>query len=218
MLGVVVFLGAANIAVCAYGNLHNMDRLMIAIKDNNIGAVRALLPNIDDAELDLQDENEFTALHYAALRNEPKIVNMLLLEGANPNKENMFGMTPLHYAAENINPEMMEILLHRGANPNVQDDKGETPLHIIIREYEDTDDARQCVDLLLQAGTNLQLSSNKGRTPWQFANHAARNRFHQSNDTSRMYQGLADLLQRNEDMQDEQAAQSEKTPSRKRKI
>jgi ankyrin repeat protein len=58
------------------------------------------------------DFNGWTALHWAAHTQNPKIVEILLEFGANPNMQDFEGATP--------SPEIVAMLVQKGANPAIR--------------------------------------------------------------------------------------------------
>jgi uncharacterized protein len=83
--------------------------LIDAVKKQDARAVRALLKqktNIHAAEAD-----GFTALHWAAQRDNTQLVELLLAAGANAKATTRYNITPLYLAAVNGNAPMMERLL-----------------------------------------------------------------------------------------------------------
>ena len=75
-----------------------------------------------------------TPLHWAVIVNSPKVVKLLLENGANPNIKNEVGMVPLHsvFKEENTNLLIPKFLIENGANPNIQEEELYTPLHFAI--------------------------------------------------------------------------------------
>lgn len=61
-----------------------------------------------------------------------EIVNRLLNNWANVNKENAIGQTPLHLAAISDNTKIAKLLLDLGSDPNHADHDGNTPVHSVI--------------------------------------------------------------------------------------
>jgi ankyrin repeat protein len=76
------------------------------------GRTKAVLVNAVDAAGN-------TALHWAAYRNHPQLVEFLLSMGANPNVENNTdGQTPLHWACVSGNVLCAKTLLNEGMSGN----------------------------------------------------------------------------------------------------
>jgi len=105
--------------------------------------------------------NELKELNYniitAVKHNKPKIVKLLLENGADPNVEDE-GRTLLSIAA--LNNEMLRLLLEKGADPNIKDDNGATP--IIYAVYSRKIDN---VKLLLDHHADPNVEDEDGETP-----------------------------------------------------
>lgn len=107
-----------------------------------LGAVEALVKN-SDLDVNCQDTEGNTALHYAASTNYLLIVNSLLKwqhGKTDPNLQNKAGETPLHLAKDS---SVIRKLVNQGAIPFMQDNTGKTP-----RERAETtgkEDLVQCL-------------------------------------------------------------------------
>jgi uncharacterized protein len=101
-------------------------RLIDALKAQDAVEIRALL----DAKVDVnaQQPDGATALHWAAHWNDLATAARLIEAGAAVDVANELGVTPLALACENGNGAMAEKLLRAGANPNSALPSGETPL------------------------------------------------------------------------------------------
>lgn len=89
-----------------------------------------------------KDEEERTALSYAADKGHICVTELLLQHGADPESDDRYGLKPLHYATLSDNLEVVQLLLASGVSPvtvktkdtpeNVAEqfssDIGETPL------------------------------------------------------------------------------------------
>ncbi len=69
-----------------------------------------------------------TAVCYAALKGNPRLVAYLLDKGADPNRADALGMTSLHYAALGGCEICVATLIDRGADIHARNYKGHTPL------------------------------------------------------------------------------------------
>jgi uncharacterized protein len=76
-------------------------------------------------------------LHSAVARNQVKISELLLTNGANVNARQEGGFSPLHAAAQSGNLQMAELLLNHGADVNAKTDKGKTPLALTKEEGQE---------------------------------------------------------------------------------
>jgi|GEM_PF-1721144 len=84
----------------------------------------------------------------------PKVIELLLKAGADPNERDVIGDTPLF---ETHNVEVLQMLIAAGAKPNLRDRDGATAL------YMHADDA-DALRVLLAAGADPTLRSKDGRT------------------------------------------------------
>jgi len=106
--------------------------LVDLIREKNYVCAREVLshliehPNVVNAV----DEQGFTALHYAAIRNNTDIAFRLLNAGADVNvKSDIAKRTPLHMAVLGKSDVIVKRLLKHGADMNAADAFGNTPLH-----------------------------------------------------------------------------------------
>ncbi len=78
--------------------------------------------------VDTEDERGNTLLIVAAQNRNKKLVEMLLLRGANINHQNAAGNTALHYAIA-LDPEgsLAEYLIEHGADDTIENVDGLTP-------------------------------------------------------------------------------------------
>jgi hypothetical protein len=71
-----------------------------------------------------------TALHYAAMGGNMKVVEILLQLEVNVDQQDHMGMTPLHYAAMSGHEEVVEILLLCNADIYRKDERGWTAAEV----------------------------------------------------------------------------------------
>jgi hypothetical protein len=71
-----------------------------------------------------------TALHAAARRRSPELVDLLLKNGADPEIQTRDAGTPLHTAVATGDPETVEILLMKGVRVNTANSQGYRPLDL----------------------------------------------------------------------------------------
>ena len=109
------------------GNYREMTALMMACRLGFVDAAEELL--LTGAGLELGDENGWTALYWAVVREHTEAARLLIRHGASLECRNSVGMTPLMVAAQLGSSESAELLLLAGAAPNVVDEGGWTALH-----------------------------------------------------------------------------------------
>ena len=66
-------------------------------------------------------------LNFAALKNDTKMIELLLELGADINRQNLSGFTPLHHAVEAEAVEAIKLLLSRGADTTIKNGRNLTP-------------------------------------------------------------------------------------------
>jgi ankyrin repeat protein len=170
--------------------------LIDAVKKQDVQSVRALLKQ--KANVAATEADGFTALHWAAQRDNTPLVELLLAAGADAKTATRYKITPLYLAAVNGNAPIMERLLKAGADPNGIAEEGQTMLmtaalsgkaeavRLLLTRGARVDAKEQykgqtalmwaasegntaAADVLLEAGADLKLKSTGGFTPLLFA-------------------------------------------------
>jgi ankyrin repeat protein len=114
------------------------------------------------ANLDWQDEDGFTPLHWAVRDRSVEIARMLIDAGADLDVQDTWGSdTPLHDAAFFGRVEIARMLIDAKANVNVQDKSGWTPLHMAAINGK-----VEVARMLIDAGAKKDIEDNEGRTPY----------------------------------------------------
>ena len=105
--------------------------LMFAVQESHIDAVNYLLDQ--GADVDLQQESGYTALHVAAAKGYFNVLKCLMKNGADVNALNKNNLTPLMLACESVNKKALDSIyekyLDQGADVNLQQESGYTALH-----------------------------------------------------------------------------------------
>jgi len=83
----------------------------------------------DGADLNIQDDNGWTALHFAAQYQSVSAVKTLIKFGAEVDLKNNNGNTPLYRAVFCFKEDLgvVKLLLDHGANPDLENKRGESP-------------------------------------------------------------------------------------------
>ncbi len=81
------------------------------------------------ADIDFQDKNGFSALHFASQNNEIGIVEILLNKGANPNVRDFHGNPPIWTAIMNAREDfsIVKKLLEKYADIETKNNHGKSP-------------------------------------------------------------------------------------------
>jgi ankyrin repeat protein len=101
-------------------------RLIDAVKNADVKTVRSLVAQ--HVDVNAADADGSTALHWAARRDQPEIVDLLLTRGANARAATRYNVTPLSLAATNGNAVIIERLLKAGVDPNSTSEEGQSAL------------------------------------------------------------------------------------------
>lgn len=116
------------------------------------------------------DDKGFTILHVAATHGRPRVIDLSLSLGADPNVTDYKGWSPLHYASSRGHQNVLLLLAHAGSLLNAEDNEGNTPLHLASSNgHED------CVKALLyfaeydRVQLDVNSRNNRGDTPLHYA-------------------------------------------------
>ena len=102
----------------------------------------------------------FTPLHFAAIKGQEELVQLLLAHKADIEAQTSSGTTALNLAARNGRKTVVELLLANKANINATDNNGWTPLHTAAAM-----DRKEVVELLLMRGADVNAKDRSGGTP-----------------------------------------------------
>jgi len=120
--------------------------VIAAVRAGDTAKVKALLKSPGQAAV--RDVRGNTALHWAALANDARLVARLLAAGWDARATNLAGATPLHYGTGD--EQIVCDLLRAGADANAKSVLGATPLHSAAARPE----AHRSVRRLLDAGAD----------------------------------------------------------------
>jgi ankyrin repeat protein len=107
-----------------------------------------------------KNDFDMTPLHWAVLKGNKEVVELLLVNKADVNAKDNGGDTPLYYAAKYGRKEIMELLLANGSDVNAANKDGWTPLHIAA-----SNGRKEIAELLLANKAEINAKNNKGLTP-----------------------------------------------------
>ncbi len=122
------------------------------------------LINNDIENINTEDEDGLTPLHYAAFFGHLECINILLQHGANVNSLNKYECTPLHLTVGRKSVACIELLIEHGATLNHKDIDLWTPLHkaAIWGHLES-------IQYLVEKGADIFATTINGKTPKEIA-------------------------------------------------
>jgi len=138
-------------------------RLVQAVKNHDTATTKALLKQRID--VNAQEPDGTTALHWAAHYDDLATVQLLIAAGANVRLTNRYGVTPLHEASIVANAAMIDALLKAGASPNASYGAGKTPLMMAAR----TGNIDAVKTLLAHSADVNATEESRGYTPLMMA-------------------------------------------------
>ncbi|XP_059511355.1 inversin isoform X2 [Stegostoma tigrinum] len=152
-------------------DLEEMTPLHLATRHKSPKCLALLLKSMAPGEVDTQDKNKQTALHWSAYYNHPEHVKLLIKHDSNIGIPDIEGKIPLHWAASNKDTtaiHTVKCILEAAPTEsllNWQDYEGRTPLHFAVADGNDA-----VVDVLtLYEGCNITSYDNLFRTPLHWA-------------------------------------------------
>jgi hypothetical protein len=134
--------------------------------NGDIERLKALLA-IPGAEVNLVDNEGYTALHFAASDGHLELVKALIAApGIDVNQKDKSGRNALHCAASFGYLEIVTVLIANGADVNTQGNYGWTALH-----HASQNSHLDVVEVLIAKGANVNLVDNEGCTALYYASH-----------------------------------------------
>ena len=128
----------------------------------NLNLVRDLIAL--GANVDWQNNNGWTALHWCAYNNHSRILGLLIDAGVDVNIQDNDGWAALHWCAFMNQPDIARMLIDAGADVNIQQNAGWTALHRCAM-YNLPEISRMLID----AGADKTIPTNNGELPYELA-------------------------------------------------
>ncbi|XP_055461223.1 inversin isoform X2 [Psammomys obesus] len=152
-------------------DLEEMTPLHLSTRHRSPKCLALLLKFMAPGEVDTQDKNKQTALHWSAYYNNPEHAKLLIKHDSNIGIPDVEGKIPLHWAANHKDPSAVHtVKCILAAAPtesllNWQDYEGRTPLHFAVADGNLT-----VVDVLTSyESCNITSYDNLFRTPLHWA-------------------------------------------------
>ncbi|XP_072231838.1 receptor-interacting serine/threonine-protein kinase 4 [Leuresthes tenuis] len=135
--------------------------------EKHLKPLAELLLGRRSTNVNAKDEDQYTALHWAAQNGDEAITRLLLDRGAAINETDGQGRTPAHVACQHGQENVIRVLLSRGADVRIKGKDNWTALHFASWQGH-----LGIVKLLVkQAGADVDGQTSDGRTPLHLASH-----------------------------------------------
>lgn len=148
-------------------NLDSETPLIVAVKERSLPTIRSLV-RMRLLNINYQDKEGNSALHYAISRHELTFIAPLCAAGANPMLLNVDGQSCLHIAAKQADPTVIRTLLIHStiANENINalNDEGDSPLTVAVKAEN-----LQVVNLLVRKNASTLELDLEGNMPLHWA-------------------------------------------------
>lgn len=153
-----------NHASANLANAHGSTPLHLATEKHQKSLAELLL-NRRSTNVNARDEDQYTALHWAAQNGDEAMTRLLLDRGAAINETDGQGRTPAHVACQHGQENVIRVLLSRSADVQIKGKNNWTPLHFAAWQGH-----LGIVKLLVkQAGAEVDGQTTDGRTPLHLA-------------------------------------------------
>ena len=130
--------GAVRLLLAAGAKPDLSTELFLASIEGNVKRVRAALDK--GAKVDSEDYDGGTPLIFAVPRKRINVVRLLIERGANVNHHNQAGWTALMYAANYMEPRSARLLLEHGANLYMKNKSGKNALDELLNYDPESND------------------------------------------------------------------------------
>lgn len=111
-------------------------KLWIAAANGDVGTIQGLIA--DGVDVMAMNDHGWTALHYAAWRDQANAVRVLIDAEAGLEAKTNAGWVPLHFAAWEVGGKAVQVLIDAGADIEARDEDDFTPLHFAAWDDEAT--------------------------------------------------------------------------------
>ena len=134
-------------------------QLFSAVEKEDLTKVKEIIsqkPNVNWANPDMA---RFTSLIKASYNGNVEIAQILLENGADPNKTTIRNETALYWATLKRKPHIADLLVKHRADVNIADEHGETPLHLACLYG-----MKETAQIFIKNGADINKENNLRRT------------------------------------------------------
>ncbi|KAM4544605.1 receptor-interacting serine/threonine-protein kinase 4 [Odontesthes bonariensis] len=135
--------------------------------EKHLKPLAELLLGRRSTNVNAKDEDQYTALHWAAQNGDEAITRLLLDRSAAINETDGQGRTPAHVACQHGQENVIRVLLSRGADVRIKGKDNWTALHFASWQGH----LGIAKLLVKQAGADVDGQTSDGRTPLHLASH-----------------------------------------------
>lgn len=135
-------------------------QLLIASKKGDKEKVLELL-NVNSIQINFQDENGWSGLHYSCDEGNLKIVEILIKAGADINLKTIDKKTPLHLAASQGYFDITKLLIENGADITAIDNEKNLPVHLCAMGNH-----TELLCYMLDKYQSINIKNLYGKTPY----------------------------------------------------
>lgn len=143
------------------------EKIFTAAINDSVSDLRLCLER--GVDIDVQDDNGYTALMYALYYTNVKATQFLLQRGANVALFNSKGNAALHMVIPFGNPFLVHLLVGAGANVNQKNARGVTPIFMACGQNDAGAGAPDIVKTLLESGAFVNAKNSEGDAPLHVA-------------------------------------------------
>jgi len=128
---------------------------------------------INELNINILDDNNYSILHYAVLKEDLDTIKALIQKGADPNMQNK-GINPLEMAMAIENRDIFSILLSsEKMDINKCNDKGETSFIRLLKMdssfFKDSHFKPECMKALINKGSLMDVTDDSGKAALFYA-------------------------------------------------
>lgn len=148
--------------------LSGLTAVHLAVQTGNVEILKLLLNADKVGAANIKSDNRYTPLDYAIDSCSTKLVEFLLLAGANVNIASRFQRTALHFAGEKNNVSLLKTLLAFAGNVNARDELKDRTVLSYVAQLNQDESHYEVIETLLENGADVNAKDHDGKTALHF--------------------------------------------------